>query len=173
MSLWLFGVMADVSARMSVSHRWPRPPPDWPFWVSVCVCVCYSLFGGRLRRERMEMSPIHPSAHDPPGPPRLAYGMALSLAAEPEVMQFVGMSCHLTNYPSHWGLQKTRAEDMEGRPTARLRRAPSQNHSRGKITSCIHQHVHTFLQKTTGKHVNVFGNVEKVFALTEQCKLIN
>lgn len=35
-----------------------------------------------------------------------AYGMSLSSATEAEVMQFVGMSCHSTNYLSHWAPRK-------------------------------------------------------------------
>lgn len=70
--------MADVSAHMSVSHHWPRYPPDWAFWVCVMETqefggghflkrgVCGAVEGVRLRRERMEMRPIHPSTRNPP-----------------------------------------------------------------------------------------------------------
>lgn len=47
------------------------------------------------------------SIHFPPSP---AYGGPLSAATEAEVMQFVGMSCHLANCPSHRGPQPAKRQ---------------------------------------------------------------
>lgn len=68
-------------ARLSVSAPVPRRPQQGR--------------GERGLRVPAQMSSIHF--------PTSAYGGPLSSATEAEVMQFVGMSCHFTNCPSHWG----------------------------------------------------------------------
>lgn len=47
-------------------------------------------------------------------PPSLAYGGPLSTATEAEVMQFVGMSCHLANCPSHRGPRPAEDKGRQG-----------------------------------------------------------
>lgn len=94
---------------MTSAHE-THPPSDQaqPMGQLVCAlppakaCAGQSLERGLFQDSCMQMNASHCSTHDTP-PPQMAYGTSLSLAAEPEMMQFVGMSYHFTNSPPHCG----------------------------------------------------------------------
>lgn len=97
----------DIQMRRSLGHR--GVDSSTAAWQRVGSSVCVGP-GATEGPSRVGGAGVSGCQHkwDPFISPLRAYGGPLSSAAEAELMQFVGMSCHFTQTARpHWGQQKT------------------------------------------------------------------
>ncbi len=137
-------------ARLSVSASVPRRPQQGR--------------GERGLRVPAQMRSIHfPSS---------AYGGPLSSATEAEVMQFVGMSCHFTNCPSHWdtGQQKTSKGSLLFGQLPTITGSNRSHTHTPKHYTCICLHLHKYFDEKSEKAGSVEVNLSGDYNIQYLCQ---